>query len=68
MPFAKDFQYSPDAMKMTEEDEGLRLTAYQDTGGIWTIGFGHVGPEVHEGLVWTLQQAVDAFNEDIGNI
>lgn len=27
--------------KLTEEFEGLRLTAYTDTGGVWTIGYGH---------------------------
>ncbi len=38
-------------------DEGLRLKAYQDTEGVWTIGFGHTGPEVYEGLRWTVEQA-----------
>lgn len=40
--------------------EGCKLTAYPDpgTGGVpWTIGWGHTGPDVHEGLVWTQQQA-----------
>lgn len=23
-------------------EEGLRLTVYQDTGGVWTVGYGHV--------------------------
>lgn len=26
---------------MLRVDEGLRLTAYQDTAGMWTIGYGH---------------------------
>lgn len=32
---------------LTESFEGCRLAAYQDTGGVWTIGYGHtagVGP------------------------
>lgn len=37
--------------------EQCRLTAYPDSGGIWTIGWGHTGPEVREGLVWTQAQA-----------
>ncbi len=45
--------------------EGLRLDAYQDTGGVWTIGFGHTGPEVHKGLSWTLAQAEAALHLDI---
>ncbi len=31
--------------------EGCRLEAYKDVGGIWTVGFGHCGPDVHEGMV-----------------
>lgn len=30
--------------------EGRRKKAYKDTKGIWTIGVGHTGPEVKEGL------------------
>lgn len=37
--------------------ETCRLTAYQDQGGVWTIGWGHTGPEVRAGLVWTQVQA-----------
>ena len=25
-----------------KESEGLRLAAYQDPAGIWTIGYGHI--------------------------
>lgn len=30
--------------------EGCKLKAYQDGGGVWTIGFGHTGPDVYAGL------------------
>lgn len=30
--------------------EGRKKTAYKDSKGIWTIGVGHTGPEVVEGL------------------
>ena len=49
-------------------DEGLRLRAYADplTGAEpWTIGYGHTGPEVHEGLAWTPAQAETALIADI---
>lgn len=46
--------------------EGCKLNAYQDSGGVWTIGFGHTGPDVHPGLVWTQQQADDALALDSG--
>jgi len=42
---------------LLKEFEGLVLTAYQDVGGVWTIGWGHTGPDVHQGLVWTHAQA-----------
>lgn len=45
--------------------EGCRLQAYQDQDGNWTIGFGHTGPEVTPGLVWTGEQASDALDADI---
>jgi lysozyme len=37
--------------------EGERLTAYKDTVGRWTIGVGHTGPEVHQGMTITKQQS-----------
>lgn len=30
--------------------EGVRLKAYKCPAGVWTIGFGHTGPDVHSGL------------------
>lgn len=49
-----------------ERDEGLRLSAYQDTMGIWTIGYGHA--YVHPGTVWTGQQALDQLHEDVDHV
>lgn len=34
-------QPSKDCLYLTEKSEGCRLKAYQDTGGVWTIGYGH---------------------------
>jgi lysozyme len=51
-------QYSKIGLKqLTEAFEGCRLVAYPDVKGVWTIGWGHTGPEVVEGLVWTQEQA-----------
>ena len=41
--------YSDTGFAMTRSFEGLRLVAYQDVAGVWTIGYGHTGPDVHEG-------------------
>lgn len=45
--------------------ESCRLVAYPDQRGIPTIGWGHTGPEVHLGLVWTQAQADTAFVADL---
>jgi lysozyme len=52
--------YSDAGFTLTKGFEGLRLTAYADQGGVWTIGYGHTGPGVHAGLTITQDQA-DAF-------
>lgn len=54
--------------QMLERDEGRRYVAYPDplTGGApWTIGVGHTGPEVHQGLIWTDAQVNEALEGDI---
>ena len=51
-------------------DEGLRLQAYPDplTGAEpWTIGYGHTGAGVEEGLAWTARQAEAALEADIAH-
>ncbi len=49
--------------------EQCKLKAYPDPGSKngepWTIGWGHTGPEVKPGLVWTQEQADAAFLVDI---
>ena len=57
-----------EARALIKHFEDCELTAYPDpkTGGDpWTIGWGHTGPEVHEGLVWTQEQADAAFDDDL---
>jgi len=44
--------------------EKCRLESYQDDRGIWTIGWGHTGPEVGPGLAWTQAQADATFLKD----
>lgn len=36
-------QVSEAGLELTRKSEGLRLVAYKDTGGVWTIGYGHTG-------------------------
>jgi lysozyme len=46
-------------------EEGLRLEAYRDTSAVWTIGYGHTGPEVHEGQVITEGEAKELLHKDV---
>ena len=48
-------------LSLIENFEGCRLTSYQDSGGIWTIGFGHTG-NIEPNQTITQGQA-DAFLE-----
>lgn len=58
-------ELSSSGARLLKVREGSRNKAYQDTKGIWTIGVGHTGPEVHSGLVWTDEQVVRAFMSDV---
>jgi len=53
------------AIDLAKQFEGCKLDAYQDLAGVWTIGYGHTGKDVHEGLTWTQQQADDALLHDV---
>ena len=50
-----------DGKTYTQRREGCRLTAYRDTRGIWTIGFGCTGSDITEGCTWTQAQADAEF-------
>jgi len=43
------------------------LEAYLDQNNIPTIGWGHVGPEVKIGLVWTQAQADSQLSTDLAH-
>lgn len=45
--------------------EALKLEAYQDSKGVWTIGVGHTGPEVVQGLVITRDVAMIYLQQDM---
>ena len=61
-------EYSKDGLHLTERFEGCQLVAYPDPGSggdPWTIGYGHTGPEVVEGLEITQDQAEQYLAQDI---
>lgn len=59
-----DFGQVEDALlPHIKEWEGLRLEAYKDVAGIWTIGYGHTG-DVKEGDTITEEEAMELYRED----
>jgi lysozyme len=59
--------YSKNGLLLTESFEGVRLTAYPDVRGVWTIGYGHTGPDVHPGLTITQAQAEQLLLGDVAH-
>ena len=55
---------SPAGRALIESFEGLRTESYQDTGGIWTLGYGHVQGAC-EGNTCTPEQADAWLAEDL---
>lgn len=71
-----DYQLTINDLSITKQAESCRLTAYPDPasprargtgsdGSPWTIGYGHTGPDVYEGLTWTQAQADAALLADM---
>jgi len=46
-------------------DEGVRLTAYQDTNGFWTVGVGHLLGEERRMFSITTQEADALLDYDV---
>lgn len=57
---ASSYTASENCIELVKSFEGLRLTSYQDSGGVWTIGYGTTsinGSPVTPGLTITEAQA-----------
>lgn len=52
-------------LELLKSFEGVRLEAYQDVGKVWTIGYGHTGPDVHAGLIITQAEADQLLEGDV---
>lgn len=55
---------SDKGLNLIKEFEGCRLTAYQDSVGVWTIGYGHT-KGVRSGQTITQAQADDYLRSDV---
>ncbi|MBP1046758.1 lysozyme [Enterococcus sp. BWM-S5] len=60
----ENLKISQEGRNLIKKWEGLRLTAYQDSVGVWTIGYGHTSG-VYAGMQITESQANVFLDEDI---
>lgn len=60
---------SPKGRAFIGTQEGLRLHAYQDAKGVWTIGYGHTSmagtPHVSPGLIISAEEATQILARDL---
>lgn len=54
-------------LKLLKSFESCRLEAYRDIRGVLTIGWGHTGADVTEGLIWTQDQADSQLVDDLSS-
>jgi hypothetical protein len=54
-----------EGFKLLTTFEGCELTAYDDGGGVWTIGYGHTGDDVFPGLTISQTQAEELLRLDL---
>lgn len=59
------FSYSKNGLALTKQFEGCRLTAYQDSVGVWTIGYGHTAAGLGRGYMVTQAGADSLLTQDI---
>ena len=57
--------YLDAAAKIISEFEGETLLAYKCPAGVWTIGFGHTGPDVKPNMRITSSDAVRLLYDDM---
>ncbi|MGQ7243695.1 lysozyme [Salinicola sp. V024] len=56
---------SDDGIQRLIKRESVELTAYRDVAGVWTIGVGHTGSDVCDGLTITYERAIELLHADI---
>ncbi|WP_375207552.1 lysozyme [Hyphococcus sp.] len=56
---------SENGVELIKRFEGLELEAYQDIAGIWTIGYGHTGPDVEPGMKISEREAEEMLRRDL---
>lgn len=58
-------EVSREGLELIKRHEGFRAEAYRCLAGVWTVGYGHTGPEVQAGMRVTEQDAEALLRQDV---
>ncbi len=65
----KSISLAPAVLALIRRFEGVRLRAYRDSAGVWTIGYGHTSmagpPKVKPGMRITRREAEEILRRDV---
>ena len=64
----EQMKISNKGIALIREFEGCRLQSYRCSAGVWTIGYGHTGKDIKEGMTITQQQADDWLIVDCNRV
>lgn len=56
---------SKEGLELIKRHEGFRADAYRCPAGVWTIGYGHTGPDVKAGMKVSREQAEALLKKDV---
>lgn len=62
--FGQTYYPTDNCIKLIQKYEKCKLVAYPDAGG-WTIGWGHHGKDVFEGMMISKEEADELFKKDM---
>lgn len=54
-----------EAVDIIKKYEGRKLTAYKCPANVWTCGYGSTGPDIKEGVTWSIWEAEDRLKADL---
>jgi lysozyme len=53
-------------VELVKRFEGRKLIAYKCPANVWTCGYGSTGPDIVQGVTWTIWQAEERLKADLG--
>lgn len=59
--------FTPEAKALLKRLEGFRGSAYMDSAGVLTCGYGHVGKDVNPATIWTPEEAERVLDRDLAS-